>query len=117
MHADDHDLVRESEEVAEAKAEALEILGYVRTWQMPPERWAEAEQIIAALTEAVASGDVPAMTEQIVNLELLGPLRITRIGEPGAPDLVSAPDPVRERVNHLVYMLGEPARPDPIPPE
>jgi hypothetical protein len=71
MHADDHDLVWEPE----ANADALEILGHVLTWQMSPERWAEAERVISALAEAVASGDVAAITPQTANLELLGPLR------------------------------------------
>lgn len=107
MHADDHDPVWESE----ANAEALAILGYVLTWQMQPERWAEAEQIIGALAEAVANGDVPAMTLQTANLELLGPLRVIRMGELGEAEMLPPPDPVRERVNHLIHVLGEPVRP------
>lgn len=95
-----------------ANAEALEILSYVLTWRLQSARWAEAEKIIGALANAVAAGDTVAMTIETTNLELLGPLRVIPIGQPGQPELVPPPDPVRERVYQLVHVLGNPVRPD-----
>jgi hypothetical protein len=109
MRADDLYAARESE----LHAEALEILGHLLTWHLPSGRWAQAEQVIDEVATAMASGDLPALDRAIAGLELLGPVRVTRIGESSESQLTPPPDPVRERVNRLIHSLGQPARPDP----
>lgn len=48
-------------------------------------------------------GDGDALREATAELELTGPVRITRIG---AKSLVPVPEQTRDRANHLVHALG-----------
>jgi hypothetical protein len=72
-------------------------------WQLVPKRWERVEQIVDSAAQAVAAGDVDALRDAIGELELAGPVRVTRIG---ATPLVPPPDQVRDRANHLVHSLG-----------
>lgn len=109
MHADDLYAARESE----LHAEALEILGHLLTWHLPPERWTQAEQVIDEVATAMASADLAAFDRATADLELLGPVRIVRIGESPGNQLTAPPDPLRDRVNRLIHALSQPTRPDP----
>lgn len=82
--------------------EALETLGDVLMWQLAPARWEAVQTAIAAVEAAHAAGDAIALRRATVELELLAPIRITRIGdEPTVP----APERIRERTNQLIHSL------------
>jgi hypothetical protein len=87
----------------ETSAEALDVLGDLLEWQLAPQRWERVEQIVVAMAEALAAGDADGLREATAELELAGPVRVTRIG---ATPLVPAPERVRDRANHLVHSLG-----------
>ncbi len=83
-------------EVAHALRDAL-------LWEMTPARWELLAGILAEIAEAAESGDPDALAAARAGLELVGPVRITRIGStPRQPP----PPPVRERINHLIYRLS-----------
>jgi hypothetical protein len=88
---------------AEERAEALEVLQDALEWQLHPSRWERIEPVVTALADALDRGDRQAVVAATVELELAGPLRITRIGD---DPLVPAPPPVRDRLNKLVHSLG-----------
>jgi hypothetical protein len=88
---------------AEARADALDVLNDLLEWQLAPQRWERVEQIVDSIVEALAAGDVDALREATAELELAGPVRITRIG---STPLLPAPEQVRDRANHLVHSLG-----------
>jgi hypothetical protein len=73
-------------------------------WRLHPSRWERIAPIVAALTEALEHGDREALVTATADLELAGPLRITRIGD---DPLVPPPPPVRDRLNRLVHTLGD----------
>ena len=87
----------------EARAEALDVVSDVLQWQLHEARWRPLEQVLAAMDAAVAAGDTAGLMAATANLELAGPLRVTRIG---AAPVVPAPAAVRDRLNRLVYALG-----------
>jgi hypothetical protein len=83
--------------------EALDVIKDALRWQLAEARWQAIEQILGAMDAALESGDPQAVSAATVELEMAGPLRITRIG--GTP-VVSPPPPVRDRLNRLVFSLG-----------
>jgi hypothetical protein len=92
---------------AEARADALDVLNDLLEWRLAPQRWERVEQIVDSLVEAIAAGDGDALREATAELELAGPVRITRIG---STPLLPAPERVRDRANHLVHSLGSASR-------
>lgn len=92
---------------AEVYSEALEILGSVLTWHMLRQRWTHAGQAVDALAVAVAADDLPAIVRAIADLELLGPVRLIRIGESDEDKPQTPPEPVRDRVNRLIHELRQ----------
>lgn len=87
----------------QATAEAIDVLRDVLVWELAPPRWHEVERIVESIEAALAAADVDALREVTADLELVGPVRIPRIG---ATPQVPAPDRVRERTNHLIHSLG-----------
>ncbi len=85
------------------RAEALDVISDVLQWRLAYASWEAIEQVLAALDAALAAGDLDALAAAIADLELAGPLRITRIG---ATPAVPAPPPVRDVLNRLVFSLG-----------
>jgi hypothetical protein len=85
--------------------DAVSALGDALRWRLSPERWSEVDSVVDRMTSAVRTDDVEELRAAVIDLELAGPVRITRIGDPQARP---APEPVRERVNHLVHDLDEP---------
>ncbi|WP_107655633.1 CATRA system-associated protein [Nocardia suismassiliense] len=87
----------------ETRDDILDVLSDLAEWRLPPPRGAYVAQAVDALTEAVANGDALAVREAIDEVELMGPVRATRIG---TSDRSSAPSRVMDRVNTLVHTLG-----------
>jgi len=87
----------------ETRTDALDALGDLLHWRLAPQRWERVGQILEALARAFAEGDIDTFREATTDLELAGPVRITRIG---ATPLTPAPEPVRDRANHLVHAIG-----------
>jgi hypothetical protein len=73
-------------------------------WELTEVRWNQLTETIDIAIAAHASGDMDALQDATIQLEVAGPVRITRIG---ATPQVPPPPPVRERVNHLIHALGE----------
>jgi hypothetical protein len=83
--------------------EALEVLREILHWEMDAVRWERLTEILDVAVESELSGDLDAFAHAVVQLELAGPVRITRISgtSPQPP-----PPPVRERINTLVHRLS-----------
>jgi hypothetical protein len=94
----------------ETRADAVAVLLDVLEWQLVPQRWKWVEQLVDSFADALAGGDVAAMREATAELELAGPVRVTRIG---ATPLVAVPEPMRDRAEYLVHSLGSISRPPP----
>jgi hypothetical protein len=62
-------------EVAELRAEALDVLHDARQWRLADARWQVIEQILTAMDTALETGDVQALATATADLELAGPLR------------------------------------------
>jgi len=83
------------------RAEALDALSDVRSWQLAEERWPRIYQVLVAMAAAADVGDPDALAAATVQLEMAGPLRIIPI------DLATGPTPpVRDLLNKLVHTLG-----------
>jgi hypothetical protein len=92
-----------TEDLEEVRQDAVSVLQDVLSWRLSTARW----DVIAGSVEALATyldlGDLAAARDIVIQLELAGPVRITRIGAvPSQPP----PPPVRDRVNHLIYRLS-----------
>lgn len=94
---------RDSGDVFDVRAEALGVISDALRWRLADARWQVVEQVVAAMAGALAAGDLKALTAATADLELAGPVRITRIG---AMPIVPPPPPVRDRLNQLVHSLG-----------
>lgn len=88
---------------AETRDDLLEVLGELTHWQLPSPRWAHVVDSVEALAVALANGDTLAVRESMDEVELMGPVRATRIG---AGDRSAAPHRVLDRVHSLVHSLG-----------
>ncbi|MEV0168103.1 CATRA system-associated protein [Nonomuraea fuscirosea] len=88
---------------AEATADALDVLEDLPEWELVPARWERVRDILDSLEAALRTRDPEAAREAIADLELSGPVRVTRIGtKPTVPE----PEEVRDRRNRLVFSLG-----------
>ena len=92
-----------SDDPADVRAEALDVVSDALQWQLADARWQTIEQTLDVMAAAIEAGDAGALTAATADLELAGPLRITRIG---AAPIVPPPPPVRDRLNRLVHALG-----------
>ena len=88
------------------------MLDDVQQWKLAPSRWERVDHILDTIVGAVAATDLATLLNAITELELAGPVRVLRIG---AGEVVSIPESVRDRVNHLVHTLrtGEESPPPP----
>jgi hypothetical protein len=89
--------------VVDVRAEALDVVSDALLWRMTEARWQAIEQVLVAMDAALTAGDLDALALATADLELAGPLRITRIG---ATPVVPPAPPVRDRLNRLVHSLG-----------
>lgn len=84
------------------RADVLDVLRDVEVWRMTGQRWVLIRTALDRLAAAVVRGDSGSVRDAVADLELLGPVRATRVGsEPSTP----APEPVREEINELVHTL------------
>jgi hypothetical protein len=82
--------------------DAIDILNDVLQWELTTARWEQVDRLIEALGLALAADDRDTFVAALTELELLGPVRATRLG---ATPVVPAPAPIRERANRLVHEL------------
>ena len=92
-----------SHDAADVRTEALDVVSDALQWQLADARWQAIEQMLAAMAAALEVDDLEALAAATADLELAGPLRITRIG---ATPIVPPPPPIRDRLNRLVHSLG-----------
>lgn len=88
----------------ETRAEALDVLTDLLGWQMAAEGWEIVELLVESMALALAAGDPAKVRAATINLELVGPVRVPRIGADGK---TPPPERVRDRVNRLVHAHGE----------
>ncbi|MFI7465118.1 CATRA system-associated protein [Nonomuraea sp. NPDC049646] len=89
---------------AEAVADALDVLDDLLEWRLASARWERVRDLLDALAAALRSHDPEAAQEAVAELELAGPVRVTRIG---TKPLLPPSEDVRDRRNRLVHALGE----------
>jgi hypothetical protein len=92
-----------SSDGVDVRAEALSVISDIKQWQLTDARWQAIDQMLAAVAAALETDDPEALAAAIAELELAGPVRLTRIG---APPVVPPPPPIRDRLNLLVHTLG-----------
>jgi|HubBroStandDraft_5_1064220.scaffolds.fasta_scaffold246073_2 hypothetical protein len=83
--------------------DAVLVLEDLLTMELSPARWEGVAGILEALAAEVAAGDLSNLAEATIQLELAGPVRLTRIG---AMPTEPPPPRVRERINQLVHSLS-----------
>ena len=86
-----------------AYAEALDVVEDALLWRLTEARWQAIEDVLTAMEAAAAAGDPAALTSATADLELAGPLRLTRIG---ATPAVPAAAAVHDQLIRLRYSLG-----------
>ncbi|WP_333735995.1 CATRA system-associated protein [Streptomyces sp. IBSBF 2806] len=87
----------------ESRDDAVDVLRDLIEWELAPQRWEQVDSIVDSLADAVARGDGDALREATAELELTGPVRVTRIG---AKSVIPVPEETRDRANRLVHALG-----------
>ena len=89
-------------DLAIAREEALEVLVDACQWRLTEKHWQSIDQTLTAMDAALKARDAAALATATADLEIAGPVRITKIGDPP----VEPPAPVRDRMNRLVHSLG-----------
>jgi hypothetical protein len=89
----------------QVRSDAVSVLRDVLRWRLTPDRWGGISAILENLGTGLDlsnPGQLAALDEASVALELAAPVLITEIDKLTGP----APDSVRERVNLLIYELS-----------
>ncbi|MET0423514.1 MAG: CATRA system-associated protein [Actinoplanes sp.] len=87
---------------AETVQDTVDVLQDLVLWELPPQRWDIAAQLLRRIEVALAARDADEVREATAELELLGPIRILRIGSAGS---MSIPEQLLDRRNTLVHAL------------
>ena len=91
-----------TEDLEEVRLDGLSVLQDMLSWRLSTARWDAIAGSVEALATYLDLGDLAGARDIVIQLELAGPVRITRIGAvPSQPP----PPPVRERVNQLIHRL------------
>jgi hypothetical protein len=85
---------------AATRADAVRVLDRLLTLRLPPELWAEREDLARMLVQALESGDVQTARFATVELEVLDERRVERVAKPGS---VPPTEQAREIVGSLVH--------------
>ncbi|MFM9700228.1 CATRA system-associated protein [Streptomyces europaeiscabiei] len=93
----------------ETRTDVLDVLGDLLEWRLSPQRWDRVQALVDALADALTAGDGDGVRDVTAELELSGPVRITRIG---ADPVIPAPLHTRDQANHLVHALSGPTPQD-----
>lgn len=88
----------------EVVADALDVLGDLTSWRLASARWTQVQESLALLGAALDRDDMDAARAAVATLELMGPVKFTRIG---SIPVLPAPAPIRERVHYMVHLLNE----------
>jgi hypothetical protein len=94
-----HAVEAEADTAKSVRSDALGVLSDVLMWQLAASRWQAIEEVLVAMDAALQANDLEALADATIQLELAGPLRVTRIG--GTP-FSTPPDAVRGRVVQLM---------------
>jgi CATRA-Associated Small Protein len=100
-----------TDQSAQIRDEALSVLRDVLEWSLTPARWEDVAGTLDGLgtgLDLADPGQLGALAEATIALELAGPVRITKIDKSAVP----APEGVRDRVNQLIHELTQPERAD-----
>jgi hypothetical protein len=92
-----------TERTQQVLQDAVHVLQDLLLWELSPARWDGIAGILDALAAEVADSDLSNLAEATIQLELAGPVRITRIG---AASTEPPPPRVRERINQLIHSLS-----------
>lgn len=87
---------------------ALDVLEDIAQWRLLPDKWVEVDRLVGLARSALAAGNRDGFLHATAGLELLSPVRITRVG---ATPTTPAPAPIRERANMLIHDLSRLPRP------
>lgn len=87
---------------AEIRHEAATVLENVLRWELAQTRWDRLAETVDIAVTAEAAGDLNALRQATIQLELSGPVRVIRIG---SPSTMPPPRPLRERVADLIHSL------------
>lgn len=88
----------------------VELLGEVSGWKLTVGRWESIARVLVEMDEALRDGREEGAASTAERVRLMGPKRIrTKLGD---TPTVAAPPEIRERLNRLVLVLGEPDRAD-----
>jgi hypothetical protein len=88
---------------AQMRADTLAVLRDSLTWQLTEARWASVAATLASISAALAAGEGDGVQSAVYDLEFLGPVRATGIGQ---TPVVTAPPTVREEINLLIHTLN-----------
>lgn len=93
----------ETDDLAEVRRDALSVLRDVLGWRLSAARWEGIAGSVEALAASLELSDLAAAEGMVIQLELAGPVRVTRIGA-----LPTQPPPakVRERISQLIHRLS-----------
>jgi hypothetical protein len=92
--------------ITESVEPIRELLFDVLQWTLSPLQWDHVADTLVVLESAVRAGDLPALEAASIDLELLSPVRVIRIGASHEP--LAAPPQIRERINRLQHTLAAP---------
>lgn len=80
---------------------ALDITSDVRNWRQA--QWTRVARAFETLTDALAADDPTALENALLELELAGPVRVRiKLGD----EQDGVPEPVRDRADRLLHLLG-----------
>jgi hypothetical protein len=87
---------------AETVQDTVNVLQDLVLWELSPQRWEHVAQLLRRIEAGLAARDADEVREAAAELELVGPVRILRIGSAGS---TAIPQQLLDRRNTLVHAL------------